>query len=84
MKQFIEVSGEGFESLMGQRVTVFCANYIYTGKLIGINDKFIKFTEGGIVFETGGFTDKTWKNLEKLPNDFYVMIQSIESFMLLK
>ena len=33
-----EVEGEGLTKLMGERVTLFCMNYIYTGKLVGVNE----------------------------------------------
>jgi hypothetical protein len=79
-----EVSGEGLEKLLGERVTLFCANYIYTGKLIGVNDDCVLLTDAGIVYETGSFTDKKWKDCQPLPNDWYVARQSIESFGLLK
>ena len=79
-----EVSGEGLEKLLGERVTLFCANYIYTGKLIGVNDDCVLLTDAGIVYETGSFTDKKWKDCQALPNDWYVARQSIESFGLLK
>lgn len=40
MKKLIEeVEGEGLLSLMDQRVTLFCCRYIYTDKLIGVNDE---------------------------------------------
>jgi hypothetical protein len=29
MRQIIEVSDEGFESLLGETVTCFCMNYFY-------------------------------------------------------
>lgn len=32
-----EVSGEGLLALIGERITLFCLNYIYTGKLIVVN-----------------------------------------------
>jgi len=79
-----EISGEGLEKLLGERVTFFCANYIYTGKLIGVNDDCVLLSEAGIVYETGELTDKNWKDMQKLPKDWYVMKQSIESFGLLK
>ena len=79
-----EVSGEGLEKLLGERVTIFCANYIYTGKLIGVNDDCVLLSGAGIVYETGAFTDKRWKDCQPLPNDWYVARQSIESFGILK
>ena len=39
MKIVTEIAvNEGLESLMNQDITLFCMNYIYTGKLVGIND----------------------------------------------
>lgn len=37
MQEVVEVSGEGLEALMGKKVTLFCANYFYSGKLVGVN-----------------------------------------------
>ena len=80
MKKIVEVTGEGFEKFLGERITLFCVNYIYTGKLSGVNDTYLLLTDAGIVYETGAFTEKNWKDCQALPNDFYVMIQSIEGF----
>ena len=85
MKRLIEdVDGEGLEGLMGQRVTLFCVNYFYTGTLIGVNDTCIKLSNAGIVYETGELTTTEWKDFQPLPNDWYVQISSIESFGVLK
>lgn len=35
--QTVEVPGQGLEALLGEQVTFFCLNYIYHGKLIGVN-----------------------------------------------
>lgn len=75
-----EVSGEGLEKLLGERVTLFCMNYIYTGKLIGVNQSCVLLTDAAIVYETGAFTDKAWKDAQALPHDWYVQIGAIESF----
>ena len=85
MKKIVEeVSGEGLEKLLGERITLFCANYIYTGKLTGINETCVLLEDAGIVYETGPFTDKKWKDVQLLPREWYVMLHSIESFGLLK
>lgn len=85
MKKLIEeVNNEGLEKLLGERVTLFCCRYIYTGKLIGVNDDCVLLTDCGIVYETGSFNSKEWSDYQKLPNDFYISKQSIESFGLLK
>jgi len=85
MKKLVEeVSGEGLESLLGERVTLFCLNYIYTGKLIGVNDSCVKLSEAAIVYETGELTKAEWSDAQELPNDWYVQTSAIESFGLLK
>lgn len=85
MKKIVEdVSGEGLEKLLGERVTIFCAVYIYTGKLIGVNDDCVLLSEPAIVYETGPFGDKQWKDAQPLPHDWYVSKSMIESFGILK
>jgi hypothetical protein len=82
--QVSEVEGEGLVGLMGQNVTLFCANYIYAGKLVGVNDTFVKLEEAKIVYETGELTSKAWKDAQALPGDWYVQTAAIESFGILK
>ena len=85
MKKIVEeISGEGFEKLLGERVTIFSCRYIYTGKPIGVNDTCVLLTDAGIVYETGELNDSDWKDMQPLPNDWYVNIDSIESFGVLK
>lgn len=87
MKQLVqvqEVENEGLISLMGQRVTLFCGVYIYTGTLIGVNETFVKLKDAAIVYETGEFSSKTWKDAQKLPQDWYISANSVESFGVLK
>ncbi len=82
--QVQEIEGEGLEALMGQRVTLFCQIYIYTGKLVGVNKSFVLLEDAAIVYETGSFSTSEWKDAQKLPNDQYVMKHAIESFGVLK
>ena len=85
MKKIIqEVEVEGLDKLLGERVTLFCANYIYTGVLKGVNNTCVLLEDAGIVYETGAFSDKSWKDLQKLPTDWYVQVNAIESFGILK
>ena len=79
----IEVENEGLVSLLQQNVTLFCMNYIYAGKLVGVNDKYIKLEKASVVYETGAFTDKAFKDAQPLPHDLYVMQSAIESFTIL-
>jgi len=81
MKKLIEVQEQsGFDSLMGERITLFCLNYIYTGKLVGVNEKYVLLEDPAIVYETGAFTEKDWKDAQPLPNEMYVMLACVESF----
>ena len=85
MKKIIEqVEGEGLEELLGERVTLFCANYIYTGVLSGVNATCVLLTAAAIVYETGPLGEKKWKDAQELPSDWYVQTSAIESFGLLK
>ena len=87
MKQIVqvtEVDGEGFEALMGKRVTLFCGNYIYTGELVGVNAEFVKLAKAAIVYETGALNTKTWQDAQEMPNDVYIMKGFVESFTILK
>ncbi len=79
-----EVSGEGLMGLMGENVTLFCLNYIYTGKLIGVNDKFVLLEKASVVYETGAFSEKQWKDAQALPGNWYVQTECIESYGILK
>jgi hypothetical protein len=66
MKKLVEeVQEEGLIKFLGERITLFCANYIYTGKLIGVNDDCVLLSDCGIVYETGAFTDKKWNNNDR-------------------
>lgn len=82
--QVQEVDGEGFDGLLGKRVTLFGLNYIYTGLLVGVNSTCVKLDEPAIVYETGAFTEKAWKDAQRLPNSIYVMLACIEAFGLVK
>src|SRR3546814_1038378 len=57
-----EVEGEGLMALLGKRITIFCLNYIYTGDLVGVNDTCVLLENPAIVYETGPFTTKEWKD----------------------
>lgn len=79
------INREGLRSLLGQRVTLFCCRYIYTGQLIEVDDTCVKLEDCGIVYQTGEFKDVAWKDYQKLPHKhFYVTTQSIESYGLMK
>lgn len=80
MMKVIDVEDEGMMSLFGKRITIFSLNYIYTGKLVGVNDTCVKLEDPSIVYETGSFDEKEWKDAQKLPNEIYVATNCIEAF----
>ena len=84
MKVLVDNKSEGLLSLVGQRVTFFCLNYIYTGKLVEVNNKDVKLEDAYIVYETGELCSKEWKDAQKLPHDLYLRLSAIESYMVLK
>jgi hypothetical protein len=82
--EVMEVENEGLVSLLGQTVTLFCAVYIYTGKLVGVNSTYVKLENPKIVYETGPFDQKNWKDAQSLPNEFYIQTAMIEGFGIVK
>lgn len=84
-KIIIEDGTEGFEKLLGRKITIFCVNYIYTGELTGVNDECVLIADPKIVYETGSFNESEWENAQSLEtNEFYIQKSAIESFGILK
>jgi hypothetical protein len=80
-----EVEGEGLEALLGEKITLFCMNYFYTGKLIGVNKTCVLLEDPAIIYDTGSFTNKSYSDSQSLNvKQFYVQISAIESFGILK
>ena len=88
MKKIIEtkeVESEHLASLLGQSVTFFCMNYIYTGILTEVATDTCKLFQPAIVYETGPFGEPAWKDAQRLPKDnLFIYLNTIESFMELK
>jgi hypothetical protein len=85
MKKLVEeVTGEGLDKLIGERVTLFCMNYIYTGRLTGVNETCVLLSDAAIVYETGALTSDSWNDAQALPHDWYVQLSAVESFGVLK
>ncbi len=77
----VETNETAFESLMGEQVTIFSLNYIYHGELVGVNDVNILLKNPKIVYETGKFSEKGFKDAQSLEcADFFIQINTIESF----
>jgi len=86
MKKIVEIDEtEGLQKLMGERVTLMCNAYFYTGELIGVNTDCVLLKDPSIVYSTGDWSDKSWADAQKLPTDnLYAQIGHIESFGVLK
>lgn len=85
MKRLIEVKegATSMESSLGKTVTVFGGNYIYTGLLTGVNDTYIELSNAKIVYETGAFTSRQWKDAQSISDKWWVNKCSIESWGIL-
>jgi hypothetical protein len=75
-----EVDGEGLESLMGELVLLMCMNYNYAGKLVGVNSTCVLLEDASVVYETGPWSDKKWKDAQAIGAPLYVQIDKIEAF----
>ena len=86
MKKLVEIDeGEGLESLLGQNVTLLCANYFYTGTLTGVNASDVILSNPKIVYETGDWSKLEWADAQALPAlILYVRTAAIESYGVLK
>lgn len=81
LKEVIEVENEGLIALLGKKVLIICNNYFYYGELVGVNESCIQLKDPYKVFETGPYGEKSFKDAQKLPIDFwYVQTAHIESF----
>lgn len=82
MKQIkmIEEVQDGLEALLGENVLLMCGCYFYTGKLVGVNDTCVKLDACRLVYETGPWDGKAFKDAQLIGDGHYVMMQAIESF----
>jgi hypothetical protein len=75
-----EVEGQGLEALLGQKVTIFCMNYIYAGLLEGVNSTDILLRDAYVVYETGAFSAGTYKDAQKISSEWRIRTSAIESY----
>lgn len=81
LQNVVEVAEEGFLSLIGKNVEIYCGIYIYAGKLVGVNSTCIKLENPHLVYETGAFTDKKYKDAQHMGRDaHYIQCAFVESF----
>ena len=71
----------GLITLLGKNICLLCMNYFYYGKLTGVNSTCVELSNPNIVYETGEWSNKTWKDAQKLPaKSCFVNLEAIESF----
>ena len=69
------------ETLIGQQVLLICLNYFYAGKLVEVGDHHVRLEDALLVYETGEWDAKSWKDAQKLPGTSWSVRRSaIESF----
>lgn len=77
----VETEGDGLQSLLGEFVQLWCLNYIYSGKLVGVNEHDVVLAEAVVVYETGKLTDKQFKFAEPVAADeLFIRTAAIESY----
>ena len=80
-----EVEGDGLVKLLGEQVQVWCLNYIYTGKLTGVNERDLCLEDASIVYETGKLTDKGFKDAQSVGvKEWFVRLDVVEAYALVK
>ena len=80
MYRIIETDDGGFAAMLGEKVTLFCGVYIYTGKLVGVNADHLELANPHLVYETGELSSGSWSDAQPLPDTWRVMLQAIESW----
>jgi len=81
MSEVKERGVKGFEGLIGETVTLFCLNYFYNGKLVGVTDDCVLLEEPKIIYDTGDWAKKEWEDIQSLEMaELYIRKGAIESF----
>ena len=82
MKKIIETTdASGLEALLGEKVLLLCANYFYSGKLVGVNTNVVELEDAAIVYETGSWSEESYSNEQKFhTKTWFVQTSMIESF----
>lgn len=83
MKRIIEVTDKsevGLEAMLGEQVLLMCGNYFYAGKLTGVNADHVELTDASIVYETGEWSSKGYKDAQRLPGIWRVQKAALESW----
>jgi hypothetical protein len=66
-------------SNMGKRVLLLCESYFYDGIVEDLTPTEVRLRDASIVYETGEWTDKVYKDAQKLPRPLVVMLSKVEA-----
>lgn len=80
MRRLIETTDGGFDSSIGEKICLFCVNYIYTGRLVAVNDDHVELDAAQLVYETGVLDSGDWEDSQSLPSPWRVMRSAVESW----
>lgn len=79
-QKIVDDPNGGLVSLLNENVYLIC-NYIYAGKLVGVNTDCVELEDAYIVYQTGEWTAKNWADAQKLPaGKFGVQKAAIEAW----
>ena len=78
----VETAVDGLDKLLGEYVELYCLNYIYSGKLVGVNEFDVCLAECCIVYETGKLDDHSGYKFSESFNqeERFVQKAHIESY----
>lgn len=76
----LHVQLPGLQRLVGERVALFCLNYIYAGTLKKVDGDEAVLTDAGIVYETGAFERNEWEDFQTYGEDIHVAVGMIEAY----
>ena len=75
---------ENMDDLIGETYMFQCARYIYHGKVKSVNATYIEIENASVVFNTGDYSNSSPEDSQSLPNNAFIMRQSIEMFAKMK
>lgn len=71
----------GLNLHFGKRVMLFGSKYIYTGRVVGVNEEVVRLQDAQIVQTTGPYRERGYHDEQKLPsNEWSVLLSSLESY----
>ncbi len=77
----VEDENEGLLALLNEKVMIMTSGYFYHGILEGVNETCIKLKNPGVIYETGAWSDSSFKDLQLMGvNSWYISMGAIESF----